>query len=71
MGIGFHGGLLLTALIGALLGAWAASMIGIMVPNTVLKRFDKALAAGEILMMVDIPKERVSEIEAYVVKKHQ
>jgi len=50
-------------------GAWTATMIGVDVPNTRLKRFEEAIEKGELLMMVDVRKDRVEEIEQ-VIKSH-
>jgi HAMP domain-containing protein len=50
-------------------GAWAATMIGVAVPSTRLRRFEHAVEQGELLMMVDVPKDRVDEIER-VIKLH-
>jgi len=60
----------LTAL-GAGFGAWSASMIGASIPSRRLARFQPALARGEILLMADVPSQRVSEIEAMLHAKHQ
>lgn len=54
------------AFIGAILGGWSASMIGMMVPNVHLKQFQKNLEEGQLLFLVDVRKERVKEIEAFV-----
>lgn len=54
---------LVTFLGGALFGTWAASMIGSSAPNSKLKPFRGAIAQGKILLMVDVPKLRVAEIE--------
>jgi len=65
------GGLLLgSALIGSLLGAWGASMVGIMAPNTELTQFDDELDKGKLLMIVDVPKQRADEIEKHITKLH-
>lgn len=40
------------------------------VPNAHLNEFRDALAHGEILLMVDVPRWRVKEIEDYVHKRH-
>lgn len=58
------------AALGALFGAWSASMIGASMPSRRLQRFDPALARGEILLMVDTPSRRVAEIEAMLHAKH-
>jgi hypothetical protein len=51
------------AIAGAIFGAWASSMIGISAPSVRLKRFEGAIAQGQILLMVDVPRTRVEEIE--------
>jgi hypothetical protein len=60
------GALLGIALAGAGMGAWISSMIGMDVPNRQLKHFQHAVEQGEILMLVDVPKARVNEIEKLV-----
>jgi hypothetical protein len=60
----------LTAL-GAAFGAWSASMIGASMPSQRLRRFEPALARGEILLMADVPARRVDEIEAMLHAKHR
>jgi hypothetical protein len=56
--------------IGALVGAWASSMIGVSTPSNRLKRFQSALDQGQILLMVDVPKGRIEEIEARLQQLH-
>lgn len=63
------GAVLATTLFGAGFGAWASSLIGVSVPNTELKHFEQAVEAGQLLMLVDVPKDRVEEI-ASLVKRH-
>jgi hypothetical protein len=60
----------LTALIGAALCAWVASMVARSIPNSRLKSFESAIAAGHILMMVDAPSGRVDEIKKLVAAHH-
>lgn len=55
---------------GAGFGAWVATMVGVDVPNTRLARFQDAIKGGQLLMMVDLPRERVEEIEALVKSHH-
>jgi hypothetical protein len=62
--------ILLTALIGAIFGAWVASMVASAIPNSRLKTFESAIAAGRILMMVDAPYGRVDEIRKRVATFH-
>lgn len=57
-------------LAGAGFGAWMASMVGVDLPNTRLERFHEAIGRGELLMMVDVPRARVPEIEAIVRSHH-
>ena len=59
------------AALGAAFGAWSASMIGASIPSRRLERFRPALARGEILLMADVPSQRVNEIEAMLHAKHQ
>jgi hypothetical protein len=64
------GAILATALVGSGLGAWISSMIGVDVPNTQIKQFEAAIAQGELLFLVDVPKQRVEVIEAMVRDLH-
>ena len=61
---------LIAALGGALFGAWVSSMIASSVPNSRLKAFARDIDAGRVLMMVDVPMRRVSEISELVAKRH-
>jgi hypothetical protein len=56
--------------LGALIGAWSSSMIGISVPSHRLKRFEAAIAEGQILLMVDVPSARVKLIEDLLRTSH-
>lgn len=58
------------AALGAGFGAWSASMIGASMPSRRLRRFEPALARDEILLMVDVPSQRIGEIEAMLHAKH-
>lgn len=51
-------------ILGGLFGAWSSSMIGISVPSHRLRRFDTAIQSGQILLMVDVPRSRIEDIEA-------
>lgn len=64
------GAVLGTSLAGAGVGAWVAGMIGVDVRNTQIDRFQSALEKGEILVMVDVPKDRVGAIEELVHSHH-
>ena len=47
---------------GALLGAWASSMVGAGIPNSRLAAFETPIAAGKVLLMIDVPEHRVEKI---------
>lgn|SRR5687768_14290576 len=61
------GGILLgSALAGAGVGAWAGALIGVSTPNSRIKQFEEAIEAGQLLVLADVPKGRVDEIEARI-----
>ncbi|HHO67694.1 MAG TPA: DUF1269 domain-containing protein [Gammaproteobacteria bacterium] len=64
------GALLAMGLLGAGMGAWLGGMIGLDVDNTRIRQFEAAIQAGEILVLVDVPKDRVDEIQNLVRKHH-
>ena len=64
------GAILATGLLGAGIGTWISGMIGLDVGNSQITQFESAIEAGEILMMVDVAKDRVSEIEDLVKSHH-
>jgi len=71
IGLVLGGGAILgIGLAGAGAGAWISSMIGISAPSSRLTDFEGAIAKGELLMMVDVPKARVEEITALVREHH-
>jgi hypothetical protein len=65
------GGIVLASgLAGAGVGAWLSGMVGLNVGNTRLKSFEEAIERGELLMMIDVPRERVPQITALVTTHH-
>ena len=58
------------AILGGAFGAWSSSMIGASTPSHRLKRFEPAIEQGQILLMVDVPRSRVEEIEARLQALH-
>lgn len=62
--------LLVCALAGALIGAWVAGMIGTDIPNSQLREFERAVEAGEILMMVDVAKDDVQKVTRMIKRHH-
>lgn len=55
---------------GAGVGGLMSSMVGISLPSSRLKKFEDALGQGEFLVMIDVPRPRVEEIEQLVRKHH-
>jgi YgbB family len=62
----WSGAMLGMALLGASFGSWAASLIAVSVPKRQLKPFEKDLGEGRLLLMVDVPNERVDEVTQLV-----
>jgi hypothetical protein len=60
----------LLAVLGGVIGAWSSSMIGISIPSSRLQRFEGAIGQGQILLMLDLPRSRVQEIEALLQTAH-
>lgn len=69
-GLVFGGGALLGLTFGAGFGAWMSSMVGVGMPNRHIEKYEKAIAAGELLMMTDVPRDRIEEIEELVTRHH-
>jgi hypothetical protein len=59
---------LIAAMIGGGLGMWVASMIGLQVPNSQLKEFERDIAEGKILLMLDLPASRFTEIREIIAR---
>ena len=55
---------------GAGVGGLMSSMVGIGLPSSRLEKFEDAINKGEILVLVDIKRTRVGEIEELVKKHH-
>ena len=64
------GTILATSLAGAGFGALMSSMIGSSIGNRQINQFSAAIDKGEFLMMVDVPKQRIEEIEQVVNRNH-
>lgn len=70
-GFAIAGGPLLGIIMaGATIGSMMNSLMGMNSGNTRLKRFEEAIEKGELLVLVDIPKERIEEIKQLVKKHH-
>lgn len=55
---------------GAIFGAWSSSLIGISVPNPLFEKLERAVEAGGIMMLVDIPKEKEVGLLDYMRLNH-
>lgn len=71
-GIAVAGGavLLASTLAGSAVGAWASALIGVSVPSEELQRYEQAVEEGQLLMMIDIPKQRADELVALIREHH-
>ena len=70
---GTHPGLaaaVLAALVGAALGVWLGSMAATGVPNSRLQQFGEELERGKVLLIVDVPYEKVDRIREIVAARH-
>jgi hypothetical protein len=63
------GVLLASTLAGAGVGSWLGGMVGMSYDSRRIKEFEEAIEAGELLVLADVPEDRVDEIETCV-KKH-
>lgn len=61
---------LIAAIVGAALGTWIASMVGLQVPNSRLKGFEKELEEGKVLLMLDVPAGRYDELRTIIARTH-
>ena len=64
------GAVLAMGLVGAGMGVWMGGMIGVDVDNSQVKQFKSAIEEGKVLVMVDVPKDRVEDVETLVKKHH-
>ena len=64
------GAILITTLVGAGLGMWIASMVGLSVPNSRLKPFEPDIAAGKVLLLLDVPAGRYQEVHDIIARTH-
>jgi hypothetical protein len=64
------GGILVLAVVCAMIGSWVSGMIAVSIPNSRLKRFQPAIDRGLILLMVDVPVNRVREIRNLITAHH-
>lgn len=71
IGLALGGGAILaTTVAGAGFGAFVGPMLGISANSSRLEQFEQAIDAGQLLMLIDIAKERVDDIRAIVARHH-
>lgn len=58
------------AVLGGVIGAWSSSMIGISIPSPRLARFEGAIEAGQILLMVDLPAAQMARVTSLLHASH-
>lgn len=58
------------AVLFAVLGAWFSSMIGVALPNSQLSQFEEEIEQGKVLLIVDVPRDRVEEIRGLIGRTH-
>jgi len=63
------GVILVTSLIGAIMGVWVSGMIGASTPNTHLAGFMPDIERGRVLVMVDVPKDKIDDVQ-HLVRRH-
>lgn len=61
---------LVAAVVGAILGVWVSTMVGLQVPNSRLRQFDQELQEGRVLLMLDVPARRCEEMREIIARKH-
>lgn len=55
---------------GATIGTMMSGLAGLQVGNSKVKQYEEAIEKGELLVMVDIAKERIDEISKVIIKHH-
>jgi len=61
---------LICAVVGAVLGAWISSMMGLQLPNSRLKAFYPDVDDGKVLLMLDVPAGRYQEVRDVIARTH-
>jgi len=60
--------MIVSTILGAFIGGFSASLVGIRMLNYKFKQCETNLEQGEIMMMIDVPENRSEEIEQYIKK---
>ena len=61
---------LIAALVGAGLGMWIAGMVGLQVPNSRLRAFEREIEDGHILLILDVPAARSRQVHEIIARTH-
>jgi len=70
-GFAIAGGPILGVLFfGATIGTMMSGLAGLQIGNSKVKKYESAIEEGELLVMVDIAKERIDEISEIIIKHH-
>lgn len=62
--------LLATTVAGASVGAFGASLKAVDVPNTRLREFEEELNQGRVLIIVDVPSDKIDATRSAVTRQH-
>jgi hypothetical protein len=65
-----HAGVLLLIGFGIFFGIWAATLVGLSVPNSRLTPFAADIENGHVLLILDVPFQRVDEVQELLKVKH-
>jgi hypothetical protein len=55
---------------GATIGSLMGGLAGMSSGNSRLKKFEEAIEQGQLLVLLDVPKERINEITQLINKHH-
>nr|VFJ61973.1 MAG: hypothetical protein BECKFM1743C_GA0114222_103043 [Candidatus Kentron sp. FM]VFJ61998.1 MAG: hypothetical protein BECKFM1743A_GA0114220_102973 [Candidatus Kentron sp. FM]VFK13731.1 MAG: hypothetical protein BECKFM1743B_GA0114221_102923 [Candidatus Kentron sp. FM] len=64
------GAVLVSALAGAGLGAVVSAMVAKDIPSRKIEKFEGAIAAGQLLLLVDVPKKQVDSLITLIREHH-
>ncbi|MFP3874515.1 MAG: DUF1269 domain-containing protein [Thiohalophilus sp.] len=64
------GAVLFIGAAGASVGGLMSSLVGVGLPSSRLEKFEEAVNAGQVLVLVDVDRTRVDEVEDLVRKHH-
>lgn len=55
---------------GSVFGTWLSDLVGVLLPQDQADRFEAAIDAGDVLMIVEVPEDRRGEIKKLVTDRH-